>query len=320
MTIARPAWMSAHPIQQPPSAFESRTLCAVKSRRSSVASRGAPLAPVRNFSGLVSFSCSVSAWYNMGHDRTRACMTPATIRAEIRELARSFYERRKAAHTTPPEWRDVSPAQFPHLDVSFYDRVSSELIVEGFRWLGDKENVALSRLLPDLQTFVRGFVGDDGSTSASVWHVRPLGRARVASMIRNDRNEVRAVALSTEFEGRTFVLTSNVKGHDGGHDVPGIESQRLGQQAPASSLLKVHRIAVAQRISAGGIVVRARDAEDLLAGGLRMHELTAAHLARVGYFNEALETARWRDRLSPDSLRLLLAELRALHEADIGGR
>jgi hypothetical protein len=111
-----------------------------------------------------------------------------------------------------------------------------------------------------------------------------------------------------------------VKGHDGGHDVPGIESQRLGQQAPASSLLKVHRIAVAQRISAGGIVVRARDAEDLLAGGLRMHELTAAHLARVGYFNEALETARWRDRLSPDSLRLLLAELRALHEADIGGR
>jgi hypothetical protein len=77
---------------------------------------------------------------------------------------------------------------------------------------------------------------------------------------------------------------------------------------------------VARRISAGGIVVSARDAEDVLASGLRMHELTAAHLARVGYFNEALETARWRDRLSPDALRLLLAELRALHEADIASR
>jgi hypothetical protein len=247
-------------------------------------------------------------------------MTPASIQTEIRELARLFYERRKAAYASPPQWQEVSPTSFPHLDLRFYDRASQEFISNGFRWLGDKENVTVSRLFPEQQTFLRGFLGDDGATSASIWHTRLLGRARVMMMTRDVNVGIRGVALASEFEDGSFVITSNVKGHDSGIDVPRVTTQRLGQQAPISSLLKLHRSAVAERKAAAAIVVRARNVNDVLASGQRLQDQAAAHMAEIGYFDEAVETARWRDSLSPDSLRLLFAELRALHAADAAAR
>ena len=243
-------------------------------------------------------------------------MTPAGIQAEIRKLAREAYERRKAAYASPPEWRDVAPAEFPQLDRGFYERVSQDFIAAGFHWIGDKENVALSRAYPEQQTFVRWFLGEAGTINASAWHVRPLARARFEALLHGDgRASVRGVSLCTEFADGTFLLTDNVKGQDTGIAVPGIDVQRLGQQAPPASLLKLHRAATADRLAGGARAAPAADPDAVLASARRLHDRTAEHLARTGYFNVAHELSCWREHVSPDVCRLLVAELAALQAA-----
>jgi hypothetical protein len=116
-------------------------------------------------------------------------------------------------------------------------------------------------------------------------------------------------------EATTPRSRSNIKGFDDGTKTPGIEVQRLGQQAPLSSLLTLHRATLAERTSFGARVLPVHTAADVLASGQRLHAFRAAHMAHIGYFDPQAEAARLRDRLTADALRLLLAELKSIHDS-----
>jgi hypothetical protein len=243
-------------------------------------------------------------------------MTPIEIQAEVKKLARAIYDGRKALYASPPQWRSASLTEFPHLDLGFYERATAEVVAEGFALLADQENVVASRAWPEFQTVVRGFLGDGGATTAGVWHTRPLGRTRTLAIERGTGGaSIRGVSFATEFDDGAFLLTNNVKGHDLGVDIPGVEVQRFGQQAPIAGLLKVHRAAVQRRVEGGGGagVRHAKDLADVMESGRRHHALAAAHMARIGYFDEAHGRAQC-DRLSHDVLRMLLRELAELSE------
>src|SRR2546423_368817 len=68
-----------------------------------------------------------------------------------------------------------SPAAVPEADLEFYDRVKKELEQKAYRWLGDVEDLTLSRIYPQTRTFLRLFTDAGRMIRASAYHLHPRG-------------------------------------------------------------------------------------------------------------------------------------------------
>lgn len=67
----------------------------------------------------------------------------------------------------------VDANAYRHLDISYYERIESELRAFGFSKLGDIEDVSIKESKPDPRTFLRVLISNDATVSAAIYHVKP---------------------------------------------------------------------------------------------------------------------------------------------------
>ena len=87
-----------------------------------------------------------------------------------REAAKRFLDDQCAYHQRPPEYVVVSPRDFSHLDLAFYDDTQRWMEQQGFVMTGDIEDRKLSRQYPFARTFVRCLGSPDGVVGVCIQH------------------------------------------------------------------------------------------------------------------------------------------------------
>jgi hypothetical protein len=233
---------------------------------------------------------------------------PAPIKKAQKAAAKRILDFHKAIYASGPyEYRFVQASDFPELDHEFYDSTRSRLEAQGFRFLGDRENVTLTRLAPDSRTFVRTMVSTDGTICGSAWHRKLNQRAR------NFPAEVRTIEFETEFSDGTFVTTNNSLART--LPVPGIEAERLAAETPADELLRIHRERLARVVASRPYLAatKLQTMEDVIAFQRRMHAVKARHKQSIGYTNvQSVERALGRSLLPPE--RTFATEIEKLSE------
>ena len=232
---------------------------------------------------------------------------PAPIKKAQKAAARRILEFHKAIYASEPyEYQIVQASDFPELDHEFYERVRSCLEAQGFRFLGDRENVTLTRLAPDSRMFVRTMVSADGTIFGGVYHMKQR-RAR------NYPAEIRTIEFETEFSDGTFLTTNNSLART--LPVPGIEAERLAVETPPDELLRIHRERLA-RVAASRpylAATKVQTMEDGIAFQHRMQAVKARHKQSIGYTNvQSVEKALGRSLLLPE--RTFAAEIEKLSE------
>jgi hypothetical protein len=186
---------------------------------------------------------------------------------------------RKAIYGCEPyEYRMVQPSEFPELDCEFYDRARSWFETRGFRFLGDRENVTLSRIVPSSRTFIRTMVSADGTIVGCACHVK-LQNAR------GFRTEARVIELETELSDGTFVSTSNAWAATRNRPVPGIEAERFPEETPADELLRIHGERLASIVESRSHLVdtQLQTIDDVIRFQRRMQAVAAKHMRSLGH-------------------------------------
>jgi hypothetical protein len=243
--------------------------------------------------------------------------TPQEIRAAIEDVARQIYAARKSAHARPAEWEPTSPQQFPQTDPTFYDSVAATLASQGFRPLGDFEDV--TKRGSDTHSFWQFLLSGDGVVVASLAHVRSQGRRRLREVEVGEATNVKCISLTTEFTDGAFLITDNLKGRGVEWPRPaGWTVQRLGQAAPVTSLLAVHE---AERCRLAEPPLRRApvalpDVADVQNSSERYRSAMNQHLRDAGYLDERLERKRWLEVMTPDVAAMLAEEITRLRRND----
>jgi len=133
----------------------------------------------------------------------------------------------------PCEYRMADPAEFPELDRDFYDQSRGWFEARGFRFLGDRENVSLSRRDPSRRTFIRSIVSADGTILVYAYHIRTLTSGSTA--------DTKTLGLETELSDGTFITTvSSTVQPVLTLRIPGIDSERYPATFSPEELLRRH--------------------------------------------------------------------------------
>jgi hypothetical protein len=129
------------------------------------------------------------------------------------------------------EYAIVNAADFPHLDLAFYDQTQKFLEGHGFTWLGDKENVTI-RKSTGLSLFIRVMISQDKTIMAGIYHFKRKGLTGT--------KEARVLDLESWFNNGHFVTTSNAE--QAGHfdSPPTIDACHLPNNTPQEQILQTH--------------------------------------------------------------------------------
>ncbi len=180
----------------------------------------------------------------------------------------------------------VSPQNFRHLDLAFYDKTAKTLGDKGFRTLADVEDTTITNtpggvLMP---VMVRSMISRDGTIMASLYHprIRTLGIRLLLWLLRKLPGKV--VDMETECTDGSFVVTTNAAGA-AAIDMPALIAS---EYLPASANAEAVRVRHAERLTAHlaarpGVTAKViASHDDLVASQNRMNALKAAYRGQVG--------------------------------------
>jgi hypothetical protein len=204
---------------------------------------------------------------------------PAPIKKARKAAANRAVELNKAVYGSEPyEYRMVQPSEFPELDSEFYDRARSWFEARGFRFLGDRENVTLSRIMPRARTFIRTMVSADGTIFGGAYHVK-------LQQVRGLPAEARIIEFETELSDGTFVTTSNAPATARTLEVSGIDAERFPGETSPDELLRTHRERLAGVAESRPplTATRLKTMEDVISFQRRMQALGAKYKQSIGY-------------------------------------
>src|SRR5687767_10993165 len=99
----------------------------------------------------------------------------------------------------------VSPDQFRHLDLKFYERAAHQLQNHAFKHLSDEEDRTLTQASSKFSSraMLRMMVSHDGTITASLYHVKPRLWLRILLFVLG-KSMGRTVDLETEFTDGSF--------------------------------------------------------------------------------------------------------------------
>lgn len=213
------------------------------------------------------------------------------------------------------EYAEVDPDDFKYLDLKYYERTWEKLRDEGFRFLGDIEDVTLSQVHPRMRSFIRCLVSGDGSVMAGIYHVRPRGWWRVLVWF-GLLKQTRVLDLETEFTDGCFVCTSNAEQAAMMTLPDELMPEFYGDITEPAELLEIHKRWVGEYLSqtdgVGCVIVRSL--RDGLASQDRMTALKAAHRDEIkgGLLPEEM------DRIAEGKLEVGRDALAKMQEAEDG--
>lgn len=186
----------------------------------------------------------------------------------------------------PHEYRKVSPAEFPRLDHQFYRQKQVELERLGFRFLADVEDVTLARTNPNIRTFVRSMISEDGTIMSAVYDARPRQPfMRLLQLVGTLPRDLRNLDLETEFSDGSFVCVSTSSLAGRMKHPPEIKTIFLPQATPVPQLLETQRFRVSyyMREHPGLQPLRFTSHEEVRAAQNRMNEIKSRYRASIGY-------------------------------------
>ena len=222
-------------------------------------------------------------------------------RRRVRRAARSIRSTMQTLYSGPHSYREVSLRDFPQLDHAFYEERTGEFAALDFSFLGDVEDVTLSRAQIGEPTATRVMLSDDRRVVGFVYHAEVSGTA------------VRVVELGTVFADGAVVTTSTGGVPEGMSAPPGIDREQLPAGTPLGVLARAHRARVRRRMAAPGsappvevgsladVVEHMRHTDEIRARFRKGHPtlVTRQELQRMGgpeRFRTATEIAREMER------------------------
>ena len=226
---------------------------------------------------LVSGIAGVLLWWISDHVPT----DPA-------RAAEDILNQQKALYSGLHEFRAADPRDFPGADLGFYERTQKTLERNGFRFLGDVEDVTATREFPQMRSFLRVMSGDEGALMAAIYHVRLRGLFRLMQFFGALPKQLKMVDLETELSDGTFIVTCNSRGADTTGAVPKIARFQYSIETTPEELLGLHReqIQQAQIREPGLVPVPARTLNEVLGAQNRVQEIKNAHKQKIGYMDQ----------------------------------
>ncbi len=189
-----------------------------------------------------------------------------------------------AVYGEPHELVRVTPQSFPEADLEFYERAKKELESRRYRFIGDVEDLTLSRIYPQNRTFLRLFVDAGGMIRASAYHLHPRGVViSLLQLVQLFPRHLRVVELVSEVQG-TFLVTSNTHGVDRLEPPPEAKVERLPLATPVGEIVARHeaRITEAVKRYPERAPVSFESLEEIIASMGRAHLAMARHRQKVG--------------------------------------
>lgn len=203
-----------------------------------------------------------------------------------RKAAKKIVEDSKRIYSRQ-EFATVDAVNFSHLDLKFYDKTSSFLQNQGFKFLADVEILNLKGGFLDLRTFLRILVSDDGSISAAIYHPKPKLLASIFLRIIG-AEFTKTVDFDTEFSDGSFVTTSN--SHDAKYiTLPTeVRADFLEPKTSVQIMLQHHSDRVNKYLIDNSEIqhIKVRNIEEYFEFQNRLQELKANYRKSVGYVTE----------------------------------
>lgn len=217
----------------------------------------------------------------------------------VKRGAQRIGDRMKVLQQTSSEYEPADPAQFPFLDLEWYELSAAALQDSGFRFIEDKANVGHNQRNPNATTFIRVLFSADGSTLAGLYHyknraVRPSSSAALS--------DARVADFETEMSDGHFIITSNASPRAKFDYGPRIHDQRFPISVPID-LHHVHAQRVAEYIAANSDAAPCalRTAEDGNAMSQRLQRVKGEHRQRMQVPITEAELKRFDDGRYPDT-------------------
>ena len=189
-----------------------------------------------------------------------------------------------AVYGEPHELVQTTPDAFPEADLEFYDRARRELEQRGYRWLGDVEDLTLSRIYPENRTFLRLFVDRGGMIRASAYHLHPRGVViSLLQLVQLFPRHLRVVELVTEVQGK-FLVTSNTHGVDRLEPPPEALVERVPLGTSIGDIVVRHEARITELLRAHPerSPVLFETIDDVLGSNARAHIAMARHRQKLG--------------------------------------
>jgi len=189
-----------------------------------------------------------------------------------------------AVYGEPHELVRVQPTAFPEADLEFYERAKTAFESRGYKFIGDVEDLTLTRIYPQNRTFLRLFVDSGTMIRASVYHLHPRGVVlSMLQLVQLYPRHLRVIELVSEIQGQ-FLVTSNTHGVDRLEPPPEAKIERMPMLTPLSEVIARHekRITELLRAHPERSPVHFESLDDVLASIARAHVAMARHRQKVG--------------------------------------
>ena len=170
-------------------------------------------------------------------------------------------------------------------DLSFYDRVATDLERRNYRRVGDVEDVTLSRVYPHMRTLLRVFIDDGQVISVVAYEFRPRGPMVAAlQLLSASMRRVRVVELTSEATNGRALITANTRGLDRLDASPQVSLERMDPTTAVAALLTRHRerLIETSKRDATWVPVPMANLDDALASRQRSHARAARHRGAQG--------------------------------------
>jgi ATP-dependent Clp protease adapter protein ClpS len=224
----------------------------------------------------------------------------------------------------------VEEGEIPQLDLAAYRKFRKEMEAEGFRYIGDIENLQLSNSPYSMlaRTMAREMLSPQGDIIAAYYQVKPrmsrrlqmLGRGllngRVISAPRNFIASLKTrhcIDFISEFTLGGYLITSNAATVGKISHPQTIESTYFPFATPWPQLLQAHRQRLAEILQAGAGQVQAvvkHSLVDIINGHQRFTEQLHAYRVSVNWITE--EELQAFARGKPELASVLYAEIQKL--------
>jgi len=200
-----------------------------------------------------------------------------------------------AAQIPKHNYVPADPRFFTHLDLKYYDKAQRILETQGFRLIGDVENLTHSALPRAVKILSRLMVNEDGTLWATIYHYRPRFFFRVVLWLGGIRSG-KVVDFETAFSNAHFMTTSNHGPAGVSKSAPELHTEELAPKTPVLEVLARHRQRVEEYLGGnpGVFAVPKRTLADIVASKCQRDHLSEADsLAILGVsYDELLEAAR----------------------------
>jgi hypothetical protein len=205
-------------------------------------------------------------------------------RRSVRKGARKMVDEMKSQYASPHEYRAVNPREFRHLDLGFYDKAKQAFEREGFRHLGDEEDVTIKNSSMDPRTFMRVMSSRDGAV-VSVFY-QPRVKWFIRLILKMTGAKVgRTTDCESELSDGSVVCTSNAVMAGKMTTPPQISTEYLPFECDPLMVLRRHqeRLREYQAFHPGLAVRPLMTMEEVRACQRRQEIMKAAYRESVGW-------------------------------------